>query len=41
MGGWLPASALPGEFGVSEEADGEARALWTRAVAREAEQLCF
>jgi endoglucanase len=30
-----------GEFGVSEGADGETRASWTRAVAREAEQLGF
>ena len=30
-----------GEFGVSEQADEEARASWTRAVAREAEQLSF
>lgn len=30
-----------GEFGVSEQADGEARASWARAVAREAEQLSF
>ena len=30
-----------GEFGVSEQADGEARASWAHAVAREAEQLSF
>jgi endoglucanase len=30
-----------GEFGVSEEANGQARALWAGAVAREAERLGF